>query len=228
MQASNFTIGPSSLSWDGQALTIQINELTVPIPSRIRGVVRLYPTALHDRAVSLDAKGQHRWRPIAPCARVEVALQQPALRWSGAAYLDSNSGDTPLEDSFSGWTWSRASLRNGTAVLYDVDARDGVNKSFGLRFNANGAAEEFLPPAAMRLPDTLWRVNRTTPADADHEARVIKTLEDAPFYARSVLSSRLLGEPVTAVHESLSLDRFRANWVQMLLPFRMPRELRRK
>jgi len=33
----------------------------------------------------------------------------------------------------------------------------------------------------------------------------------------------LLGESVTAMHESLSLDRFRARWVQMLLPFRMPR-----
>jgi carotenoid 1,2-hydratase len=28
---------------------------------------------------------------------------------------------------------------------------------------------------------------------------------------------------VTAVHESLSLDRFRSRWVQYLLPYRMPR-----
>jgi carotenoid 1,2-hydratase len=26
-----------------------------------------------------------------------------------------------------------------------------------------------------------------------------------------------------AMHESLSLDRFRSAWVQLLLPFRMPR-----
>jgi carotenoid 1,2-hydratase len=41
-----------------------------------------------------------------------------------------------------------------------------------------------------------------------------------------VLSQRLLGEDVIAVHESLSLDRFRSRWVQALLPFRMPRRAR--
>jgi carotenoid 1,2-hydratase len=52
---------------------------------------------------------------------------------------------------------------------------------------------------------------------------VVQTLEDAPFYARSVVASQLQGESVNAVHESLSLDRFRSGWVQVLLPFRMPR-----
>ena len=50
-----------------------------------------------------------------------------------------------------------------------------------------------------------------------------ETLEDSPFYARSVVSASLLGERADAVHESLSLDRFRAGWVRLLLPFRMPR-----
>jgi carotenoid 1,2-hydratase len=38
-----------------------------------------------------------------------------------------------------------------------------------------------------------------------------------------VLRSRLLGEDVTAVHESLSLDRFDTPWVQFMLPFKAPR-----
>ena len=50
-----------------------------------------------------------------------------------------------------------------------------------------------------------------------------RTLEDTPFYARSLLDTCLLGEPVHGVHESLDLERFRSGWVQMLLPFRMPR-----
>ncbi len=54
----------------------------------------------------------------------------------------------------------------------------------------------------------------------------MRTLEDAPFYARSLVRPALLGERVAAVHESLSLDRFRTGWVQMLLPFRMPRRSR--
>jgi carotenoid 1,2-hydratase len=38
-----------------------------------------------------------------------------------------------------------------------------------------------------------------------------------------VLDTRLLGQDATAMHESLSLDRFRSPIVQMMLPFRMPR-----
>ena len=53
-----------------------------------------------------------------------------------------------------------------------------------------------------------------------------RQLEDTPFYARSLLATTLLGEPVTAVHESLSMLRFRQRWVQYLLPFRMPRRAR--
>ena len=56
--------------------------------------------------------------------------------------------------------------------------------------------------------------------------RVVQRLEDAPFYARSVIASRgYAGQEVTAVHESLSLDRFVAPWVQAMLPFKAPRAL---
>jgi hypothetical protein len=51
-------------------------------------------------------------------------------------------------------------------------------------------------------------------------------LENTPFYTRSVLATHLLGEPVTAMHESVYLDRFSTRWVQAMLPFRIPRALR--
>jgi carotenoid 1,2-hydratase len=38
-----------------------------------------------------------------------------------------------------------------------------------------------------------------------------------------VVETRLCGEPATAVHESLSLDRFAALPIQMMLPFKIPR-----
>jgi len=38
-----------------------------------------------------------------------------------------------------------------------------------------------------------------------------------------MIATRLLGEPVNAMHESLSLDRFRKRWAQPLLRFHMPR-----
>jgi carotenoid 1,2-hydratase len=75
----------------------------------------------------------------------------------------------------------------------------------------------------VELDTTGWRVGRRTRADAGAAARVIATFEDGPFYARSLLETRLYGETAQAIHESLSLDRFRAPWVQCLLPFRMPR-----
>jgi carotenoid 1,2-hydratase len=41
-----------------------------------------------------------------------------------------------------------------------------------------------------------------------------------------VLDSHVLGRSVTAVHESLSLERFRSPIVQHMLPYRMPRRRR--
>jgi carotenoid 1,2-hydratase len=219
-------IGPSALTWDGTTLTVRIDEVTSPLPTRIRGVVRLRPEAVMNRSYPLDEAGRHRWSPLAPCSRVEVDLSAPALRWAGSAYFDSNAGDEPLEAGFRSWNWSRAALRRGTAVLYDVVRSDGGGPSLALRFDPSGGVEEFAPPPDAALPQTRWRVARSTRADTDRGARVVETLEDTPFYARSLLATHLLGERATAVHESLSLTRFSSGWVQAMLPFRMPRALR--
>jgi carotenoid 1,2-hydratase len=216
-------IGPSSLLWDGDALSVWIDECTTPWPSRVRGVVRVYPQFITDCVAALDRDGQHRWWPIAPSTRVQVALDEPALRWLGTGYLDSNWGDAPLESAFSRWDWSRATLQVGTAVLYDVQRRQGGPLLFALRFAPSGQVEELEPPAAASLPRTLWGIQRGTRADLPASVRIIKTLEDGPFYARSLIAAQLLGEPIRAVHESVSLDRLRRLWVRLLLPFRMPR-----
>ncbi|MEO0908593.1 MAG: hydroxyneurosporene dehydrogenase, partial [Pseudomonadota bacterium] len=50
------------------------------------------------------------------------------------------------------------------------------------------------------------------------------TWEDTPFYARSELASKLYGEEVVAVQESLDMRRFASGAVQFMLPFRMPRQ----
>jgi carotenoid 1,2-hydratase len=76
------------------------------------------------------------------------------------------------------------------------------------------------------LTTTGWRIRRETRADAGGAATIVRTLEDTPFYARTLVSTQLLGVPVTAVHESLDLNRFASRWVQTLLPFRMPRHAR--
>jgi carotenoid 1,2-hydratase len=224
--ASRLSVGPSHLAWDGAGLDIEIDERCAPIPRRLQGRIRLIPTAMGDQSFMLDGAGKHLWTPFAPCARVEVRLSEPSLSWSGSAYLDSNFGNEPLEDAFQEWTWSRASVPQGTVVLYDVTSRregDPHPEPLALHFDSNGAAEILEPPPRVGLPATRWRVARHTRADAGHAARVVQTLEDAPFYSRSLLETRLLGSVAPAIHESLNLDRFRSRWVQCLLPFRMPR-----
>jgi carotenoid 1,2-hydratase len=215
-------IGPSALEWDGGVLTIRIDELTAPLPSRIRGVVRLRPDALTGREFALDPASRHWWRPIAPRGRIEVDLEHPRRSWRGGAYLDSNYGSEPLEDAFARWDWSRANLREGAAVLYDVTCRNGEERGLALQFDAAGAVRRFDPPPRARLPPVGWGVARLTRSE-QVDAKVLRTLENAPFYARSIVSTELLGEKTVAMHESLSLDRFRTRWVKLLLPFRMPR-----
>jgi carotenoid 1,2-hydratase len=144
-------------------------------------------------------------------------------------YFDSNTGSVPLENSFSKWTWSRASLADSTVVLYDVSSRPDTHPpsdaahSLALKFAANGAVEQIAPPPSLSLPMAGWRVPRQTRADVGGSVRIVKTLENSPFYSRTLLDTCLLGERRAAVHESLDLDRFRSLWVQCLLPFRMPR-----
>jgi carotenoid 1,2-hydratase len=222
--AASLAIGPSSLDWDGTALTIRVDETTMPVPSRVRGTIRVHPPALTPRAFALDDAGQHRWWPISPRCRVEVALDQPGTRWSGTGYFDTNAGDEALEDAFSQWDWCRADFGGDSAVLYNVDRRVGSPLALALMIGQDGTVDPFEPLPRVTLPASRWwRIPRPTRADPGQPVSVTETLVDAPFYARSVLATHIGSRPATAIHESLSLDRFRAGWVQAMLPFRMPR-----
>jgi carotenoid 1,2-hydratase len=219
------SLGRSALRWTGGGMDVAIDEFCAPLPRRLRGTLRLTPAASGEHSYALDAAGRHRWTPFAPCAHVDVRLIDPAIRWSGVAYMDSNHGDEPLEDAFREWTWSRAALPDSAVVLYDVTPRSATPHSLALRFAANGGVQAIEPPPVVALPRTGWRVARSTRADSGHGAQVVRTLEDAPFYSRSQLHTHLLGTAAPAVHESLDMNRFRAPWVQCLLPFRMPRQV---
>lgn len=220
-------IGPSAVSFDGDCLRVAIDEIAAPIPRRVRGEVRVYPKAVTTRDFAIDPKGRHRWWPIAPSARVEVELRQPALRWSGTGYHDMNSGSEPLERGFRRWDWSRAAVDDGTLILYDTSARDGRGEVLALRVDPRGEIEELPAPPRAPLPTTgIWRIPRCIRCEPETQARVTQTLEDTPFYARSLVRTGLLGRSVETFHESVELDRFASRWVQVLLPFRMPRVAR--
>jgi carotenoid 1,2-hydratase len=220
--AHHFRIGPSALHWDGSSLTIDIDEVGVPIPQRVRGRVVLHPGRLFPFTTRIDPVGRHRWGPIAPSARVEVDLDAPRQRWQGQAYLDSNEGEEPIAKACREWDWSRSTLRDGsTAVLYDVQNHDGSDHLLALRFGRDGSVTPFEAPPRQPMGPTGWRVARRMRAPAP--VQVLHQLEDTPFYQRSVLRSELLGETVTSFHETLNVPRLVSPVVQGMLPFRMPR-----
>jgi carotenoid 1,2-hydratase len=221
--ATSICVGTSSAFWNGRFLSLEIDEISAPIPTRLKGIVRVYPEHLNTQAFALDGANKHHWWPMSPRARIEVNFEKPAIRWNGTGYLDSNFGEIPLEHSFSQWDWSRAHAENEATVLYDTTNRDGSETSLALRFDSKGHIEHVEAPRLRPFSRGLWGVPRKTRADGNSPVKLIRKFEDAPFYTRSLISTTLLGTEVEAVHESLSLDRFNMLWVQALLPFRMPR-----
>lgn len=221
-EAQRFAIGPSSIEWRDGALVVAIDEATAPVPKRLRGTVTLRPRGLGAQSFLLDAKGRHAWMPVAPSARVEVRLGRAS--WDGEGYHDMNMGLEPIEDGFASWHWMRApSAEGGTLVGYDAIRRDNSRLALALRLHPDGSVDDLAAPPLAPVQRTGWRVRREVPAEDGFAPVVIRTLEDSPFYARSVIRTRLGGETVEGVHESLWLDRFRHPVVQRMLPFRMPR-----
>lgn len=219
----HLAIGPSALRWTGDTLEIIIDERCAPIPRRARGTVRITPLALPGRAFGLVASGNHTWLPIAPICRCVADFADPALTFTGTAYFDHNRGNEPLEEGFRSWTWSREIAREETRILYDVTPRTGNEAPLALAISRTGDIAMIEAPPLASLPATGWRIARATRTDTGTGARVTGTLEDTPFYARSLVTSTICGRPALSMHESLDLNRFRSPIVQAMLPFRMPR-----
>ncbi|MDP9089074.1 MAG: carotenoid 1,2-hydratase [Pseudomonadota bacterium] len=221
--ASVLSIGNSEMRWTGSFLETNIDEICAPLPHRLRGKIRLLPSTLSELVVPLDGAARHHWVPYAPCSRVEVELSHPALSWCGNAYFDANFGVEPLEAAFASWQWSRSSGPENSTVFYEINGRDGVKRALALRFEPHGEAVEIEPPPPAQLPKSGWGISRRTRADLGSDIRVLRTLENAPFYSRTLLETTLFGVRTLAIHESVELNRFSSRWVQYLLPFRMPR-----
>jgi carotenoid 1,2-hydratase len=220
---THLAIGPSALNWTGSELQIDVQETTVPIPSRLRGRIRVHSGPVNQRIFTLRENGAHHWRPVMPLARVDVDFGDGGVKWSGSGYFDHNTGAEALEDGFKSWTWCRSADATKTTVFYDLTGRGGTCSDLALHIHKNGDIATAEPPPAQRLRTTNWGIRRSTRSETASPPRVVETLEDTPFYARSVVSASIEGTATTMVHESLNLDRFAAPWVQVLLPFKMPR-----
>ncbi len=221
-EPDRFVVGTNRIVREPGRITIDVDEACATGGHRIEGRIVMYPAHTADRSFVLDGGGAHRWHPIAPVGEMEVTLNRPGLRFRGSAYHDANNGDEPLEAALRRWSWSRHEVAGDTVVLYDGIRRDDSPFSLSLRFRPDGTVEEVDAPPMHRLSRSLWwRCPRSTRSEGGARPRIVRTLEDFPFYARTLLECTLFGECAPGVHESLELDRFTAKWMQWMLPFRI-------
>lgn len=218
--AEHVAIGSSTMRLvDSKRIVVDLDERSAPWGSRIRGRVTLEPRVTHDRVVLLDDAGEHDWCPRFPLGRVHVDLVEPRMRFSGTGYLDENSGSRALETAFQRWSWARIANDEEVAIAYDVDLASGARRSHGMRISAGGV-EPFAPPYPVHLGRTRFALPRALPSESG-KGSIVRTLEDGPFYARSVVETTLGGRDAHGIHETVCLERFSSRWVQFLLPFRM-------
>ena len=224
--ATDLSIGRSALSLTGDRLSIDLDEWTVPLPRRLRGRITVDLGPVFAETFALDDQHRHFWRPIAPCANATVTFDKPATVWRGKAYVDMNTGSQPLETCFQSWNWSRAECGKATRILYDTLPRTGQSQALALEYRPDGTMGTFDPDPLQALRRTGWGIERATRPLQANTARILRTLEDTPFYSRSMIASGNDYNESRSIHESVDLDRFRTRWVQALLPFKMPRRAR--
>lgn len=217
------TVGPDTFGWEEDQVVISFDTRTMPFGGRLRGKIRLKPRVLP--AKRLEIAPGHHWQPVAPAGEATVELDSPKVSFTGHAYHDANDGVEPLEAAFARWCWARATNPSGTTVVYDVEDRAAGPRGFAAHFSNEGETSFVDAPRRVALPPGFWwRVPRATRAKADADVRLVRTLEDTPFYTRSQLEVRSPEGISAAVHESLDLERFTARWVQFLLPYRIRNE----
>ena len=220
---TSFTVGPSSLHWDGRRLFIDIDEVSsLPLVSRMRGQIVLTPTAVTDVELPLTPCDSHIWRPFAPTAEIDVDLGD-GWRWSGHGYFDANFGTRALEQDFDYWTWGRFPVGNGSVCIYDAERRDGTHLAEAFHFDAAGGLWPLEPPPRAKVGRSNWAVRRETRADPGYRPRQVKAMLDAPFYTRSVVRTKIGDVETEGVHEALDLTRFRGPWLMPMLAVRVPR-----
>ncbi|MFK7942787.1 MAG: carotenoid 1,2-hydratase [Paracoccaceae bacterium] len=219
-----FQVGPSSLEWRNGELVIDVDEISNPIISRLKGQIRLKPAGITDVEMPLKSDGTHIWRPFAPTARIEVDLGRDRWRWNGHGYFDANFGTRALEDDFSYWTWGRFPVPGGTMAFYDADRRDGTTLARALMFTEDGRAEMIeTPPPKTPFNRNLWLVRRETRADPGYRPREVTPMLHAPFYSRAAVRTKIEGRETVGVHEALDLDRFASPLLKPMLAVRVPR-----
>ena len=169
----SFTVGPSSLTWVGGRLIIDINEIGAPpMIAPVKGRITVTPAALTSVEMPLTEDGTHIWRPFAPISDIDVDLNGRGWQWSGHGYFDANFGTRALEADFSDWTWGRFPTNGGetASCIYDAQRRDGTHLEAAIGFDRAGGARVIDAPGRTRFRRSLWQVRRETRADPGYIA----------------------------------------------------------
>ena len=204
--------------------------MPLPVPHPRRRAAR--PDAPADGRV--DA-GRGRPAPLvadrAACARVEVSFERPAAalvrhglsrhqqRRRAAGARLHHLGLVARQPCATARPSSTTPERSGDALsLAPAHATRRARRGVRRRRRPRG------------LPTTFWRVARGTRADrGTPRPSVTGRWRTRPSTPARLLDTHLLGEPVMAVHESLSLDRFdtAAGAADAAVPHAAPRTARR-
>ena len=197
-----WTIGPSALAWDGTALTIGIDEITRAVPVAHARHGARHPGGAHRPAPS----GWTRAAAIAggrsrPARGSRSSSTSPACAGAATAISTATPATSRWKTAFTTGTGRAPAPRDGSRHALRRARRDGGHAVAGIGAAIRtGSVEQFEPPPRRHLPTTRWlaRGARAPGRMRARPRRWPQTLEDAPFYARSVLATHLLGEPVTA------------------------------
>lgn len=223
---TRLAIGSSAIRWERDRLVVDLDERTTPAPKYnpfrqpVRGRVVLHPEAMPELALQLDERGQHLWWPVAPLARIEVDLPKPGVRFSGHGYHDVNAGELPLEDSFDTWSWMRARVGDAARLTYDVRCASGARRAHALEVTAGGS-KPLEDTRRVPLERAAWGFAREALVDQRRGSRTVQSYEDGPFYTRSLVQTRIGGDEVLAMHETLAAHRLRRAWVRYCAAYRM-------
>ena len=224
-----FAVGPSSLDWDGQALTI---------PGRRDRGSAAGAAARHDPAGADRAHGAQLRRSTPPGAATTggrslrrgacpCGWKRPDLAWDGTATL------TPTRGARIRWRPGFADLDlvagapaggpgprpGGGDPLRAAAARRQRPRTRAPGSTGRAGSTHSIRHRRRSCPATFWRVPRTTPVDwccpgGRRPWRI------APFYARSVVEQRLFGQTVAAgcAREPDRSTGSPPRWVKLLLP----------
>ncbi|MGV8938186.1 MAG: carotenoid 1,2-hydratase [Allorhizobium sp.] len=210
----------TALCWPGQRLW----------PKAISGTIEITPAIVCNDLFFLDGKGHHVWSPRMPSATASIACEAlPGGGWHGRAYHDTNFGDRPIEQDFIGWDWARGSAGpdGDTVIFYDALLRTGERRRLGLRTDGQGGLQTVDMPERREMPKAFWGVRGGIACEDAGSPKILRRLEDSPFYTRSLVETVMSGKPLTMVHETLDCIRLSNPLVRLMLPFRMPRRARR-